>query len=70
MESGTLEATSGKAKESCAVDANEMTVRNGIIRAISDKADQSDMMDYPVFEVQAAQHSIRLVYALLGELKN
>lgn len=40
-----------------------------IIRAISDKADQSDMMDYPVFEVQAAQHSIRLVNALLGELK-
>ena len=40
MEGGTLEATSGKAKKSCAVDANEMTVRNGIIRAISGEASE------------------------------
>ena len=38
MEGGTLEATAGKAKMSCAVEANEMTVRNGIIRAISGEA--------------------------------
>lgn len=32
-----------------------------IIRAISDKADNSAEMDYPTFEAQAAQHSARLV---------
>lgn len=32
-----------------------------IIRAISDKADGSDIMDYPVFEKAAAIHSAKLV---------
>lgn len=32
-----------------------------IIRAISDKADDSATMDYPTFEAQAAEHSYRLV---------
>ena len=32
-----------------------------IIRAISDKADNSAEMDYPTFEKQAAKHSARLV---------
>ena len=34
-----------------------------IIRAISDKADDSAHMDYPTFEAQAAEHSFRLVRA-------
>lgn len=36
-----------------------------IIRAISDKADNSATMDYPTFEQQAIQHSVRLVQNLL-----
>lgn len=37
-----------------------------IIRAISDKADHSAEMDYPTFERAAAQHSAKLVEALVG----
>lgn len=36
-----------------------------IIRAISDKADDSATEDYPTFEKKAAQHCIRLVEGLL-----
>lgn len=36
-----------------------------IIRAISDKADNSATMDYPEFEKQAIVHSVRLVKELL-----
>ena len=36
-----------------------------IIRAISDKADNSATMDYPAFERQAIAHSVRLVKELL-----
>ena len=36
-----------------------------IIRAISDKADNSATMDYPTFERQAIAHSVRLVKELL-----
>ena len=36
-----------------------------IIRAISDKADNSATMDYPTFEQQAIAHSVRLVKELL-----
>ena len=39
-----------------------------IIRAISDKADDSASMDYPVFEKKAAQHCIRLVEGLMERL--
>lgn len=39
-----------------------------IIRAISDKADQSAEIDYPTFEAKAIEHSVRLVKALLYEL--
>ena len=39
-----------------------------IIRAISDKADNSATMDYPVFEKKAAEHSVRLVEGLLADL--
>ena len=37
-----------------------------IIRAISDKADDSAEMDYPVFEREAAKHSARLVADLVA----
>lgn len=36
-----------------------------IIRAISDKADNSATMDYPTFERQAIAHSVRLMKELL-----
>ncbi len=37
-----------------------------IIRAISDKADNSATMDYPTFERQAITHSVRLMKELLA----
>ena len=36
-----------------------------IIRAISDKADDSATMDYPAFEKQAVEHSVRLTKGFL-----
>ena len=39
-----------------------------IVRAISDKADNSAEMDYPAFEKKAIEHSIRLLEKLLPEL--
>lgn len=39
-----------------------------IIRAISDKADNSAVMDYPEFEKQAIVHSVRLVRGLMKKL--
>ena len=39
-----------------------------IIRAISDKADDSAQMDYPTFEKQAILHSVRLVEHMMGML--
>lgn len=39
-----------------------------IIRAISDKADDSAEMDYEVFEEKAIDHSVKLVLALLETL--
>ena len=39
-----------------------------VIRAISDKADDSAQMDYPTFEKQAILHSVRLVEHMMGML--
>ena len=39
-----------------------------IIRAISDKADNSAMVDYPTFEKKAIEHSVRLVQNLLPRI--
>lgn len=39
-----------------------------IIRAISDKADNSATMDYPTFEKKAIEHSVRLVRDLLPRI--
>ena len=39
-----------------------------IIRAISDKADNSATMDYPTFEKQAIAHSVRLVQNLIPRI--
>lgn len=39
-----------------------------IIRAISDKADDSAEMDYPTFETAAAKHSAKLVEKMVSEL--
>ena len=39
-----------------------------VIRAISDKADDSATMDYPTFERQAIAHSVALVENLIGRL--
>ena len=40
-----------------------------IIRAISDKADNSASVDYPAFEAAAIRHSVRLIEALVPEVK-
>ena len=39
-----------------------------ILRAISDKADDSAQMDYPTFEKHAAEHCAKLVKALVPQL--
>ena len=39
-----------------------------ILRAISDKADDSAEMDYPTFERKAAEHCAKLVEAFIAEL--
>ena len=39
-----------------------------IIRAISDKADDSAQMDYPTFEARAIEHSVRLIEEMAGRL--
>ena len=48
--------------------------RNGIpfvvLRAISDKADDSAEMDYPTFEAIAAKQCAAITYAFAGKLKN
>lgn len=38
-----------------------------IVRAISDKADNSSVMDYPTFEKQAAEHSVKLVEEMVRQ---
>lgn len=38
-----------------------------IIRAISDKADDSATVDYPTFEAKAIEHSVKLVKAIVKE---
>ena len=39
-----------------------------IIRAISDKADDSAEMDYPTFEKKAAEHSAKLVEHMVARI--
>lgn len=39
-----------------------------IVRAISDKADDSANVDYNEFEAKAVEHSVRLILSMLGEL--
>ena len=39
-----------------------------IIRAISDKADNSAVVDYPAFEAAAIRHNVRLIEALVSEI--
>ena len=39
-----------------------------IIRAISDKADDSAGMDYSVFEAQAIRHSVNLLLEMCAQL--
>ena len=39
-----------------------------ILRAISDKADDSATMDYPIFEKQAIENSVKLLKELVGQI--
>lgn len=39
-----------------------------IVRAISDKADDSAQVDYPAFEAKAIEHSVRLMKEMAGRL--
>ena len=41
-----------------------------IIRAISDKADDSATEDYPTFEAKAITHSVKLVQAIVAGYAN
>ena len=41
-----------------------------IVRAISDKADDSAEMDYPTFEAKAIEHSVRLIVEMAGRLSS
>lgn len=41
-----------------------------VIRAISDKADDSASVDYPTFEAKAIEHSVKLLLALCRELSD
>lgn len=41
-----------------------------IIRAISDKADNSAEMDYPEFEAQAIKHTVKLVIKLIQQIND
>ena len=41
-----------------------------VIRAISDKADDSASVDYPVFEAQAIEHSVRLLLEMAEQLQD
>ena len=41
-----------------------------IVRAISDKADDSAQMDYPTFEAKAIEHSVRLIVEMAGRLSS
>ena len=41
-----------------------------IIRAVSDKADDSATVDYPTFERQAIAHSVALVENFVGRLRD
>ena len=39
-----------------------------VVRAISDKADGTDYIDYPTFEAQAARQCAALVTRMIGRL--
>jgi adenosylhomocysteine nucleosidase len=39
-----------------------------IVRAISDKADNSAEMDYPTFEAKAIEHTVKLMTALIADM--
>ena len=39
-----------------------------VVRAISDKADDSANMDYSEFEAKAVKNSVRLMAAMIAEL--
>lgn len=41
-----------------------------VIRAISDKADDSATVDYPVFEAKAIEHSVRLLLEMAEQLQD
>ena len=50
------------------ISANFNKVPFVILRAISDKADDSATMDYPTFEKQAIENSVKLIKELVGQI--
>lgn len=68
-----IENTQGFCTEMEGAAVGQAAYLNGIpylvIRAISDKADDSAHMDYPAFEREAIRHSVKLVENLMTELK-
>ena len=63
--SGDQFISSGEVKACIVENFQANKVSYVIIRAISDKADNSATMDYPEFEKQAIAHSVALVKELL-----
>lgn len=67
-----IAATQGSCTEMEGAAIAHTAVRNGIpfviIRAISDKADGSDVMDYPVFEGIAAQRCAQVTMSMAAQL--
>ena len=69
---GIIEGTGALCTEMEGAAIAQAAYRNGvpfvILRAISDKADDSAQMDYPTFEAQAARHCAGITQALAKRL--
>ena len=74
MKDGIIEKTGGLCTEMEGGAIAQAAYRNQvpfvIIRAISDKADDSAEMDYPTFEALAAKRCATVVQTMAGKLKN
>ena len=72
MKEGLLPEISLYAVEMEGAAIGQAAALNGIpfliIRAISDKADNSANMDYPAFEKLAIEHSVRLTQGMLKRM--
>ena len=72
VKNGIIEKTGAICTEMEGAAIAQTAYRNAvpfvILRAISDKADDSAQMDYPTFEKQAIEHTVKLMLALIKEV--